>query len=534
MKKILFIIFLFLPFVCFADTVYLKTGIKFEGTIAKETEDEIWLKTKVGSGTMETTFKKNEIEKIEISAEKKTKTRPPIIEKESAPQQNISESHKKEDPLNPDTIYFKDGHSIEGEIVRETDEFVILKEHVGKTHVTRQRYKRSGIERIEKSSVSPVSQKKVVIPYQAGNPYQQGDTIYFKDGRSIKGLVTGFTDDIVTAVVPIKEPVEEYGFTKMKYKRSEIERVLFENGETMREEEERLISQKAPKVVLSEAARHIQQGRRYFFREDFKKAISEFNKALEVEPDNIEAFSYLGHLYFSKEDFEKAASEFNKVLEVDPDNIEAIISVGHAYRVLKQYDDAEKYFKLACKKDPDNPRAYNSLSSFYYSKERMPEAVQYYEKGSEYHGVGNFKKAAVEYEEAIKLESDYIQAIAGLGVAYAGLDQYDKSEKYLKRVLEMEPYSFNVHGTLSYIYFKQERYNDSLEECRKAVQIKPNDATIHCRIGRNLLFMGSMNSSEKMISEAKKEFEKALELGATGGDAESAEAGLRIIKRDHY
>ena len=50
---------------CFAETIYLKDGHVYDCKIIKETEDKIWIEMKIGSGTVKTTFRKQEIYKIE-------------------------------------------------------------------------------------------------------------------------------------------------------------------------------------------------------------------------------------------------------------------------------------------------------------------------------------------------------------------------------------------------------------------------------------------------------------------------------------
>ncbi len=162
------------------------------------------------------------------------------------------------------------------------------------------------------------------------------------------------------------------------------------------------------------------------------------------------------------------------------------------------------------------------------------EAKQHFQYGCDYQSKGEIKKAILEFEQAIKIEPDYVEAIVNLGIAYGQQGQYDKAEIYLKLAIEKDPNDFRAYDNLSYLYFSQEEYNKSLEACRRAIQIDPNYAPTRCRLGRNLLILGSMEDSSSKIAEAKKEFEKTLELNPSSEIAEDAKAGLRIIERDCY
>lgn len=78
MRKYLWFFFLFFLNLSssYADTVYLKNGYKFEGTIVKESEDRIWIEKTVGLGEMKVVFYKDEIEKIEIDSQHKNTVMP--------------------------------------------------------------------------------------------------------------------------------------------------------------------------------------------------------------------------------------------------------------------------------------------------------------------------------------------------------------------------------------------------------------------------------------------------------------------------
>ncbi|MEW6041460.1 MAG: tetratricopeptide repeat protein, partial [Elusimicrobiota bacterium] len=61
------------------------------------------------------------------------------------------------------------------------------------------------------------------------------------------------------------------------------------------------------------------------------RAIINYQKALEINPDDIQVHTDLGHLYLTKRMYDKAQREFEKVLTLDPDNID----VKKFYKILK-------------------------------------------------------------------------------------------------------------------------------------------------------------------------------------------------------
>ncbi|MDD5688035.1 MAG: tetratricopeptide repeat protein [Elusimicrobia bacterium] len=106
---------------------------------------------------------------------------------------------------------------------------------------------------------------------------------------------------------------------------------------------------------------HIKQGEIYKKENNLNSAISEYQKALKIEPENTEVLLKLGQIYEIKGDREKetafyilAQNTYQKVLTKEPNNPEAhnsIISLG-----IKQsrIDELVKQYKEKLKKDPDN------------------------------------------------------------------------------------------------------------------------------------------------------------------------------------
>ncbi len=62
----------------------------------------------------------------------------------------------------------------------------------------------------------------------------------------------------------------------------------------------------------------IEQGKFYFLNKQYNEALSEFQKALKLDPRNARILYNLGVIYESKEDIEIAKTLYLKALELDP------------------------------------------------------------------------------------------------------------------------------------------------------------------------------------------------------------------------
>ncbi|MCX5666859.1 MAG: tetratricopeptide repeat protein [Candidatus Omnitrophica bacterium] len=73
---------------------------------------------------------------------------------------------------------------------------------------------------------------------------------------------------------------------------------------------------------------------------EFDKAIAEFNKAIEVNPNDPLAFYNRGSAYDCKRDYDKAISDYSKAIELNPKFATAYNSRAIDYYYKKDYDKA--------------------------------------------------------------------------------------------------------------------------------------------------------------------------------------------------
>ncbi len=67
----------------------------------------------------------------------------------------------------------------------------------------------------------------------------------------------------------------------------------------------------------------IEQGKFYFLNKQYDEAISEFQKALKLDPKNARVLYNLGVVHESRGDIEMAKTLYTKALEIDPKLSEA-------------------------------------------------------------------------------------------------------------------------------------------------------------------------------------------------------------------
>jgi len=85
----------------------------------------------------------------------------------------------------------------------------------------------------------------------------------------------------------------------------------------------------------------------------FDKAVEEFKKALDLDPDYGEAHNDLGYTYLQMENFEKSIEHFKKYASLNPGDANPLDSTAEAYFLMGRLDEAIAKYKEALEVKPD-------------------------------------------------------------------------------------------------------------------------------------------------------------------------------------
>ncbi|MDR2491690.1 MAG: zinc-ribbon domain-containing protein, partial [Spirochaetaceae bacterium] len=75
--------------------------------------------------------------------------------------------------------------------------------------------------------------------------------------------------------------------------------------------------------VSSEVEAHIARAKEYAKKRDYDKAIAEYTKAIELDPDNVAAYVRRGEAYYCRDDDgddNRAIADYTRAIKLDPDN----------------------------------------------------------------------------------------------------------------------------------------------------------------------------------------------------------------------
>lgn len=112
-----------------------------------------------------------------------------------------------------------------------------------------------------------------------------------------------------------------------------------------------------------------------------REAISNMEAEVTANPDNVEAWTRLGHLYYDSDQAEKAIKAYSHSLELQPGNADVWTDMGVMYRRNKQPDKAIEAFEKAHSIQKDHtPSRLNKGIVLLYDFNKPEEAIAAWEE----------------------------------------------------------------------------------------------------------------------------------------------------------
>ena len=141
-------------------------------------------------------------------------------------------------------------------------------------------------------------------------------------------------------------------------------------------------------------------GRYYLKNGDYEKAVSEYQKALGMDPQSVAAYNGIGVAYTMLERYEEAVAAQQKALELQPDFAKAHAGLGLAYLRQHKTELALTHYRQAVALEPQFLEAHQKIAIILLNQERYAEATNV-------------------YLAIISLKPDDAEAYHNLGLCYA-------------------------------------------------------------------------------------------------------------------
>jgi len=143
---------------------------------------------------------------------------------------------------------------------------------------------------------------------------------------------------------------------------------IYERTEALGALEEEVVDKPAPREEKKEGESAlgdfhvlVSQGRKLADEGRYKEALSNFRRALIINPYDDLAICMKAQMYYELGDREKAINTISEILKTKPDFIPAWFTLANVTLKHKEYKDAADCFRKILAIQPDNPEAKRGL-----------------------------------------------------------------------------------------------------------------------------------------------------------------------------
>ena len=136
-------------------------------------------------------------------------------------------------------------------------------------------------------------------------------------------------------------------------------------------------------TTMAQDAGELHETARTFMRQgDYSNAILVLNRAIKLQPNNIEIAKDLGLNYYFAKDFTKALDIYKPILDRVEADDQCFQVAGDIYLALDDAKECEKVYKKGLKKFPESGPLYNELGELLWAQKDY-SAIKQWEKGIE-------------------------------------------------------------------------------------------------------------------------------------------------------
>jgi Flp pilus assembly protein TadD len=203
-------------------------------------------------------------------------------------------------------------------------------------------------------------------------------------------------------------------------------------------------------------------------------------QALTIDADRTEVHIALGTLFRHHGDFHLSEIEQRKALESEPQNVEAMKELGYALANLGRIQEAESVMLKAELLQPDHWPLHDALFSLYMNFDDQPN---------------HYERAAKHAMRVVELTPKNAAAWNNLGTAYHSLQQHDDAKVAWDSALQLKP-TRSAYTNQGLRYFYEGQYASSAEMQLKAIELAPSDHRAWGRLGESYRALGDNRAKQ--------------------------------------
>jgi tetratricopeptide (TPR) repeat protein len=238
-------------------------------------------------------------------------------------------------------------------------------------------------------------------------------------------------------------------------------------------------------------------------RGDSRKALVHFEKALPLEPNNVQLKLSLAHALMKSNQRERALTICRDILDDptitgDPANAGILARIGLIFIHGNRIEQAQKVLLDSIAMDDSNAETWNNLGVVYNRKKDYPKALE-------------------AFERAVRMNPGFASALDNLGTLYLRIflerrDSQNVSEAIdaFDRAIDNDPDLASAYNGRASAFKFSNRVGEAVQDWKRAIELDPDFVDAYFNLGITFLEIGQKSEASKILISCKKRFYRRL------------------------
>ncbi len=224
-----------------------------------------------------------------------------------------------------------------------------------------------------------------------------------------------------------------------------------------------------------------------------KDAIDQFSKAIQLDPDYVDAYIERAYAYEKTGNIVSASEDFKRALVFETKKPEIYYDAARLDTKLGQYEEAAGYLENAIDLKSKYLEAYQlqinvliELGDYTDAQLAAKKALALKDNETDHYLMGrvdemlnNPVQAEEDYEKAISKNKRFVEAYIALANLRITLNKIDQALNDCNTALSIDPNNTEAYLTRSKVYVKKLDYPKAIDDISRNILLKPDDKKMY-------------------------------------------------------
>lgn len=292
-------------------------------------------------------------------------------------------------------------------------------------------------------------------------------------------------------------------------------------------------------ALQSSVKAYLGKGRMERYIDDNTAALVSFQKAVDLDPKNIEAYQWLGYIENIQEHYDKSIKHFDRAIAIQPESVYSYYWRGDSYEKLGSVDKALESYNQAIVFNPRKTEAIEARVRINSEKQLYAEVVKDYDlliENSPYPQAkipyywsrstvllknSDYFQVLIDMDKIIEIDQDQRRAHLRKAETYAKMGDYLQAMAFYNRFIQQ----FSRPPAIARLPASPNSYSNQIAPRSSLYYDDYDSSNAAAYFGRGLV-----HREQRNYKQAIGDWRTAASLYRSAGNADKEQASLQMIQ----